>query len=128
MSWLLAAAVLLAPFGAIASMSCDEACPCDAEATETDDHHGSDADVEAHDSAAGTGDAMASTTTAHDDDDCPDDCPDCRCGAGVMLAVPLVPNGELAGASVEPLLVTMRLERQAPGRGATVFRPPRVRT
>ncbi|MEQ9322656.1 MAG: hypothetical protein RIF41_26055 [Polyangiaceae bacterium] len=122
MSLLLAAAVLLAPFGAWASMSCDDACPCDAEGA--GDHDGT-SDDGAH--QADDGDVLAPAMVAAADDDCPDDCMDCRCGAGVMLAVPPVPDGELAGASVQPLVMRAPLQRQAPGRGATVFRPPRAR-
>lgn len=117
MSWLLVAAVLFAPFGAWASKGCDDACPCE-----------EDAAAESHDTVhADDGGGDGASTVVARNDDCSDDCADCRCGAGATLAVAFVPDGELAGASAEPFIVAARLERQAPGRGATVFRPPRER-
>jgi hypothetical protein len=131
MAWLVCVSMLLAPFSVWASSACDAACPCDAEAdTEhaVHDHHAAErhGDDEARQAGDAEGDRGAVGEGDHGDDDCPDDCPDCRCEAGVMLAVPTVSSPELPRGSAEPIHDPELVGREVDGTSASVFRPPRT--
>ena len=123
-AWLLIAAVFVGPLGNGAAMACGSLCPCDDAHPSTagsDDHRGCTQD-----------DASASSQQKQgpvDDDyleDCPDDCPDCSCCSGSLVAlVPL--NG--FNLLLPPFSLTLLPAPETPALGACfdVYRPPRSR-
>ena len=131
--WLLVVSVFFGPAGlggstgfAASSKSCGASCPCDDAAV--DDHEGDHAEHAEADPC----DDDVHADSEHDDgdpckDECPDDCPNCRCCPGIAMAVlPLPVASSTATCTSSRMLAP--IDAPASGACTDVFRPPRSLT
>ena len=124
--WLVVVSMLVGPMGMNMSVAlaktCGVSCPCD------DAHASDDGDHVSHrDAHHDAGESDHHDEGPVDDDgaeDCPDDCPDCDCCSGVVLAVvPLsTPSVQAPYCSFE---APRPPEAQPVGAIFDVYRPPR---
>lgn len=116
---LLIVSVLLGPGGLGGWTVFASACPCD-DAMQTD--HASEY------TEADPCDDDKRTDSGHDnDDECPDDCPDCDCCPGLGLAVLSLPMTRCATSWCAALMLAP-VDASATGASIGVFRPPRSLT
>ena len=123
--YLLMVAVCLGPAGvlgatplAAVSKGCSSAsCPCDEHPEDSSEHADGEQVAADHEANPGHEDCSPS-------DECPDDCPDCRCSVGASLAViPLSLTSALLTSTSVQLLTP--IATPAGGAAVAVFRPPR---
>jgi hypothetical protein len=117
-AWLLIVSMLVGAMGMGVSVAsaetCAASCPCDgprAAEDEGDLHHDDASDADSH-------------NCGPTDEDCPDDCPECGCCSGTLLAImPL--TAPSVRASYNSLTVAATHRAWPPGAAVGVYRPPR---
>lgn len=120
--WLLMVSVFFGPAGLAASSAsgpkaCEVSCPCDEAEQDEHDEQDEHSDEDPCDGEAADG--------HEDDEECPEDCPSCGCGAGAaMTMVALTLQGTSLPSSSD--LTLAQSDSFSSGVRSGVFRPPRA--